>query len=105
MSPSRNCIGLRALLAALAFALSLFAGSTPIGAYAQGASKVQVPTMETKITPGCLLNITVDDEPDLSRAYTVDEKGCISLSVSDTSGEHAEHWDVNVKGLTTAAAK
>jgi len=93
------------LPAALAFLICLLAGSVVLSARAQGAPKVQIPTMETKITPGCLLNVIVDDEPDLSRPYTVDEKGCITLSVSDTSGEHSEHWDVNVKGLTTAAAK
>jgi protein involved in polysaccharide export with SLBB domain len=61
--------------------------------------------MDTKITPGCLLTILVDDEPDISRPYVVDEKGCVTLAISDTSGEHVERWDVSVKGLTTTAAK
>ena len=43
--------------------------------------------MDTKITPGCILSVTVEDEPEISRTYTVDEKGCITLSVSDTTGE------------------
>jgi protein involved in polysaccharide export with SLBB domain len=67
--------------------------------------RVPIATMETKISPGCVLNIVVDDEDELSHTYTVDGKGAVHFVIADSSGVHQEQWDVVLQGKNTAEAK
>jgi protein involved in polysaccharide export with SLBB domain len=59
----------------------------------------------TKITPGCVLSVTVTDEPDLSGSFTVDDAGEIKFTLSDAESETKEEWNVVVKDKTTDEAK
>lgn len=62
-------------------------------------------TMQTKITTGCELSVTVTDEPGLSGTFSIDESGAIQFSLSDAEGEHKEEWSVAVKDKTTDEAR
>jgi protein involved in polysaccharide export with SLBB domain len=67
--------------------------------------RVPVTNMETKIIPGCVLNIQVDDEDEVSRTYTVDAKGAVHFAISDSAGVHKEEWEVVLHGKNVAEAK
>lgn len=76
---------------------------------AQGQETPPMPdpevTMSTRITPGCVLSVSVKDEPGLSGTFTIEESGEIRFTLSDPEGEHKEEWGVAVKDKTTGEAR
>ena len=68
------------------------------------AQRVPAPTAETRIVPGCVLSVSVDGEPEISHAYTVDSRGTVRFTISDTSGRRTETWEVALEGRNSAEA-
>lgn len=62
-------------------------------------------TTNTAITPGCLLNVAVKDEPALSGEFIVDNDGAIHFVLADDEAKHKEQWSVTVAAKTAAEAE
>jgi protein involved in polysaccharide export with SLBB domain len=81
----------------------------PLCSWADGGQsapeRAPITTVDTRIVPGAVLNISVEGEAEISHAYTVDPKGCVRFTISDSSGQHPQQWNVDLNGKTAADAK
>lgn len=91
------------LLTVIGLTCSLCVPISP--AAAQAPLRAPVATMETKIIPGCLLSIAVDGEPEISHTYLVDGRGAVHFTISDSTGQNKQEWDVVVKGKNAIDAR
>ena len=94
-------------MAVLCTGLWALACAAAVGADQKDKTPARVPiaTMETKIVPGCILEIMVDGEDEISRTYTVDEKGSVRFAITDSAGVNREQWSVVLTGKNTAEAR
>lgn len=99
---SKTVPGTLALLVAVLSALCI---GTIRPAEGQTVSPALAIRMNTLIVPGCVLNIVVEGEEEISRDYTVDAKGCVTFHIADSAGVTHERWSVAVSGKTADDAR
>ncbi len=77
----------------------------PVVAQTSALSADPMATAATRITPGCLLGVTVTDETQLTGAFPVDADGNIHFTLADDDGGNKTEWAVNVKDKTVDEAR
>lgn len=92
------------LLAGLALLLGPLT-RLPAGAQSEPLTQDSEATVATKIVPGCLLSITVMDEPKLSGAFTVDAEGKVTFTLGDEDDNSKQTWTVTLKDKTVDEAR
>jgi protein involved in polysaccharide export with SLBB domain len=110
MSPSLSTHVVRLRLAAWLLALLLPGlmglSAPPVMAQTQQAPVADLAaTPTTKITPGCVLGVTVTDESQLTGAFPVDADGNIHFTLTDPDGLAKTEWAVNVKDKMVEEAR